>query len=93
MNATFLAADCLPRGGKVTVETSQDPAAPAFTVRGTGSHARILEEVEKAVRGDAAATPHDARGIQPYLTHKLARAVNAGLTLTAQENGVVLQAG
>ena len=48
MNATFLAADCLPRGGKVTVETSQDPAAPAFTVRGIGPHARILEEVEKA---------------------------------------------
>jgi len=93
MNATFLAADCLPRGGKVTVETSQDPATPAFTVRGSGPHARILEEVEKAVRGDAAATPHDARGIHPYLTHKLARAVNAGLTLTAEENGVVLQAG
>ncbi|HTO40591.1 MAG TPA: histidine phosphotransferase family protein [Rhizomicrobium sp.] len=93
MNATFLAADCLPRGGRVVVDTATDPAAPAFTVRGTGTHVRPLEEVEKALRGDAAATPHDARGIQPYLTHKLARAVNAGLTLTAEENGVVIQAG
>lgn len=93
MNAAFLAADCLPRGGKVMVETSEDPAAPAFVVRATGPHARVLEDVEKAVRGDSAATPHDARGIQPYLTHRLARAVNAGLTLTSGENNVILEAG
>src|SRR5579862_7389182 len=29
MNATLLAADCLPRGGVVTVETGADPAAPS----------------------------------------------------------------
>src|SRR5579863_9180649 len=33
MNATLLAADCLPRGGHVKVETSGNPTAPAFTVR------------------------------------------------------------
>ncbi len=51
------------------------------------------EEVEKAVRGDANSGQPDARGVQPFLTHKLARSVNAGLTLTAAENTVELVAG
>jgi histidine phosphotransferase ChpT len=92
MNATLLGADCLPRGGKVSVTTSQDAAAPSFKVHASGTHTRVAEDVEKAVRGEAN-TSHDARGIQPLLTHKLARSVNAGLTLTATETTVELAAG
>ena len=92
MNATLLTADSLPRGGHVVVTTSADPAAPAFTVRGTGTNARILEEVEKAARGEPV-TPIDGRSIQPYLTHKLARSLNAGLTLSSQDGVVELVAG
>jgi histidine phosphotransferase ChpT len=93
MNATLLAADCLPRGGTVSVNASTGPDAPGFKIRATGSHARILEEVEKAVRGEASAGAHDARGVQPFLTHKLARVLNAGLTLTAGDGVVELAAG
>ena len=93
MNATLLAADCLPRGGAVKVVSSTDPAAPAFKIRATGSHARVLEEVEKAVRGEANAGATDARGVQPFLTHKLARTLNAGLTLTASEGFIEIVAG
>jgi histidine phosphotransferase ChpT len=93
MNATLLAADCLPRGGMVKVVSSTDPAAPAFNIRATGSHARVLEEVEKAVRGEASSGATDARGVQPFLTHKLARALNAGLTLTAGEGFIEIVAG
>lgn len=93
MNASMLAADCLPRGGTVRVETSPDQAAPSFRIRATGTGARILDEVEKAVRGETQVAPLDARGIQPYLTHKLSRGLNAGLTLTAREGGVDLAAG
>jgi histidine phosphotransferase ChpT len=92
MNATLLAADSLPRGGHVRVDTSRDPAAPSFTVRATGQNARVLEEVEKAVRGEPVA-PLDGRSIQPFLTHKLARSINAGLTLTTHEGVVELVAG
>jgi histidine phosphotransferase ChpT len=93
MNCTLLAADCLPRGGHVRVETSQDPTAPAFTVRARGVNARVLEEVEKSVRGETSAGPNDARGVQPFLTHKLARTLNAGLTLTSTEGQVEIVAG
>ena len=92
MNAALLGADSLPRGGQVRVETSSDPAAPSFTVRATGTNARLLEEVEKAARGEPGA-PIDGRSIQPLLVHKLARSLNAGLTLSASEGAVELVAG
>jgi len=92
MNATLLASDSLPRGGHIKVETSMDPAAPGFTVRATGQNARILEEVEKAARGEPV-YPLDGRSIQAFLTYKLARTLNAGLTLTARDGTVELVAG
>jgi histidine phosphotransferase ChpT len=52
MNAALLGADCLPRGGQLTVVTSTDPAAPAFKITANSPHARAQEEVQKAVRGD-----------------------------------------
>ena len=92
MNATLLAADSLPRGGMVTAETSADPAAPGFKVRATGQGARLLEDVEKAVRGEPNGAL-DGRSIQAYLTHKLARGLNAGLTVSLGESMVELVAG
>jgi histidine phosphotransferase ChpT len=92
MNATVLALDSLPRGGKVIVETSADASAPSFTIRASGTNARVLEEVEKAALGEPV-HPLDGRSIQAYLTHKLARGVNAGLTITAGENTVQFVAG
>jgi len=92
MNATLLAIDALPRGGKVVVETSAEGAPPSFAVRAAGTNARVLEEVEKAALGEPSA-PLDGRSIQAYLTHKLARGLNAGLTLSARDGTVELIAG
>ncbi|HEY2071239.1 MAG TPA: histidine phosphotransferase family protein [Rhizomicrobium sp.] len=92
MNTTLLATDSLPRGGKVVVETSHAPDAPGFTIRATGQGARVLEEVEKAMRGEQS-VPLDGRSVQAFLTHRLARGVNAGLTLTPGENQVQFVAG
>ena len=92
MNATLLAADSLPRGGTVRVETNADAAMPGFRIRATGTGARILEEVEKAIRGEPNAAV-DSRSIQPYLTHKLSRGLNAALTLISRDNEVELVAG
>jgi histidine phosphotransferase ChpT len=91
MNAALLGADCLPRGGQLHVEVSTDPAAPAFKIVATSPYARLQEEVANAVRGEEAHL--DARGIQPFLTHKLSRDLNAGLTLTARDGAVELAAG
>lgn len=92
MNASLLAADSLPRGGQIRVETSLDPAAPSFAIRATGQNARLLDEVERAVRGEPTG-PLDGRSIQPYLTHKIARSLNAGLTVSAGDGTVEFVAG
>jgi histidine phosphotransferase ChpT len=92
MNATLVAADSLPRGGQVTVETSADPATPGFTVRAVGQNARLMEEVETAVRGEPSQAL-DGRSVQAYLTHKLACTAGANLALTAGEGTVELSAG
>ncbi|HJW41082.1 MAG TPA: histidine phosphotransferase family protein [Rhizomicrobium sp.] len=91
MNATLLGADCLPRGGLLDVSVSADPKAPAFRIVATSPYARVLDDVANAMRGEE--THLDARGIQPFLTHKLSRELNAGLTLTAREGAVELAAG
>jgi histidine phosphotransferase ChpT len=92
MNTALLAADSLPRGGHVKVQTSTDPGAPSFTVHASGQGARLHEDAEKAIRGEPAGTL-DGRSIQPYLTHKLARSLNAGFTVTAGEGRIEFAAG
>src|SRR5476649_2568239 len=91
MNATLLAADCLPRGGLVTVDAGPDSQAPSFHIRAQGLNARVTEEMDRAIKGEALNV--DARHVQPFLTHKLSRTVNATLTITPLEGAVELTVG
>jgi histidine phosphotransferase ChpT len=93
MNATLLGADSLPRGGLVTVTASEDAKAPSFRVVATGQNARVAEDVARTLRGEQSDEPVDARGIQPQLTYRLARAVNAGLTVVVGEGSVEITGG
>jgi histidine phosphotransferase ChpT len=93
MNATLLGADSLPRGGVVVVETGLDPKTPNFKISATGQVARMAEEVERALRGEQIQGPVDARAIQPHLTYKLARAVNAALTVKIADGTVEITGG
>ena len=91
MNATLLAADCLPRGGVVTVETGPEGQAASFHIRAEGLNARVTEEVDRALKGEA---PHvDARHVQPYLAHKLAGAVGATLSMMPAGGAVEIVGG
>ena len=93
MNATLIGADCLPRGGVVTVDAGSDPQLPSFRITATGMNARVTEEVEKSIRGEAQQEALDARAIQPFLTYRLSRTVNAGLAIGLKDGFVELTAG
>jgi histidine phosphotransferase ChpT len=93
MNATLLAVDCLPRGGTVRVTIGPDAMAPSFRIEARGTHVRVAEDVQRMLRGEAALNAVDARGVQPFLTHKLSRTVNAGLLLRQDEGVVEVTAG
>ncbi len=92
MNSALLAADCLPRGGRVRVTTTLDSSAPGFLIRATGQGARVHEDVDKALRGVSVGSL-DGRSIQPYLTYKLARLLDTELTLVRSEGTVEITAG
>ncbi len=92
MNAALVAADCLPRGGKVVVEASNDASAPRFQIVATGQVARLSAEAEKALLGEPGGLV-DGRSIQPYLTYRLSRTLNAALTVTATGGEIRLAAG
>jgi histidine phosphotransferase ChpT len=91
MNTVVIAADCLPRGGTLRIETSPDPAVLGFKITAAGQGARVVEEVERALRSETAVG--DARGVQPVLTWRLAKGINAGLTVAAREGRVEIVAG
>src|ERR1700744_3423218 len=93
MNATLIGADSLPRGGLVVVEAGADASAPHFQVVATRQGARLSEEVERALKGEQLSGPVDARGIQPFLTQRLARVVNAGMSAQIREGAVEITAG
>jgi histidine phosphotransferase ChpT len=91
MNATLLGADCLPRGGMVTVETGPEGQPPSFHIRAEGTNARVTEDVDRAIKGEAQNV--DARHVQPFLTYKLSRTVNAALSLMPMDGAVEIVGG
>jgi histidine phosphotransferase ChpT len=92
MNVVLAAADCLPRGGKVAVETAGSSRSPSFKVTASGVIARLSAEAERALSGEPAGML-DGRSIQPYLTYQLAQGLNTGLTVTPTEGEVRFSAG
>jgi hypothetical protein len=88
-----MAVDCLPRGGTVTVNIGADTSVPSFHIRGQGTHIRVADDMQRLLRGEPLSSAVDARGVQPFLTHKLSRTVNGGLVLIQGEGFVELTAG
>lgn len=89
MNAILIGADCLPRGGVVRIVVRD--SAPGFTITATGQGPRVSEDVQRALHGEV--NEHDARGVQPVLTYRLAQGVNAQLSITPREGAVDIVAG
>jgi hypothetical protein len=92
MNCVIIAADSLPRGGNLSVRTSEAAAKPGFLITGTGPAPRLNEEAARVLRGEATA-PSDGRSVQSYLTYRLARGLNTRLECHAGESTVTLAAG
>ncbi len=92
MNSIISAGDCLPRGGRLNVETSTDPTVPRFKIVASGVNARLMPETEKALLGEPFGVL-DGRSVQPYLTYQLAKGLNAGLTVQPGDGNVTFTAG
>ena len=67
------------------------PLKPSFHIRAEGLNARVTEDVDHAIKGEALNV--DARHVQPFLTYKLSRTVDAELAIMPMEGAVELMAG
>jgi histidine phosphotransferase ChpT len=92
MNVILVASDCLPRGGRVTVETSSETTAPSFRITAAGTIARLSAEAEQALKGEPVGHL-DGRSIQPYLTHQLGKSLGIALSVVPAEGEVRFSAG
>jgi histidine phosphotransferase ChpT len=92
MNCVVIAVDALPRGGSVSVKSTDGTAAPGFLVTGAGQGARLNEEVARVLRSEPI-LPSDGRSVQSYLTYRLATVLHTRLVLHAGEGSVTLAAG
>ena len=89
MNTVLSAADCLPRGGRVIVETND--GRPGFRVTGSGQTIKLSPETERVLQGEPAQAL-DGRSIQPYLTYQLSKNLRTKLVVTTAPNEVCFSA-
>jgi len=90
LNMILMAADALPRGGRILALTAREGAAIRFSVRATGTDAKLTEDEAAAL---AALTPPNdltPRTVQAYLAGRLAARFGAHLKPQAVGPGEVL---
>lgn len=86
LNMIALAAEALPRGGRLSVRITGDPDAPQADVTATGTDAGLKEEVRAAMAETAQVESIDPRTIQAYFTARLAEGLGAGLAVDQTES-------
>ncbi len=92
LNFLMIAQHAIPRGGTVEVKVTEPLDAPTMTVRCVGQGARIPERAGELISGEVAGSEIDARSVQPYFTGLLARRVGAKITVTEEDDAVVITA-
>lgn len=73
MNLVWLAVDCLPRGGTVTIEVAAGEGGARLKIVSTGPKVRLDESYVVAMSGRAPQDGFDGRSIQPYYAGLIAR--------------------
>lgn len=90
MNAALIAADSLPRGGVIEIQTPL--TAEGFLITATGQGARISEHTARALQGLTDLDGFEARGIQQVLAKKLATGLKAHLDVRPGSGVVTVSA-
>jgi histidine phosphotransferase ChpT len=85
LNMLVVAAQAIPRGGLLTVESSAADAATTFRISAQGLNARIAQAVPELLAGSPVSGTVDAHAIQPFYTGLLGR--HCGLTVTIEAEG------
>ena len=72
-NLVLIAADCIPRGGSLTVEVIDQNEAQTLKLIAKGDRAKLNDDVGRALKDELDSDELNPRSIQPFLTGLLAR--------------------
>jgi histidine phosphotransferase ChpT len=92
LNMLVVAAQAIPRGGLLTVESSASDAATTFRITAQGLNARIAQAVPELLAGSPVSGTVDAHAIQPFYTGLLGRHCGLAVTIEAESDAVVVVA-
>jgi histidine phosphotransferase ChpT len=92
LNMLVIAAQAIPRGGKISVEPAASGDSVGFKVTAAGNNAKIPAAVSLLLAGEIGGENVDAQRIQPFYTGLLARACGVTATITMQGEAVVVTA-
>ncbi len=79
VNSAFLAAEALPRGGRLIAALTLDGATTHIDITATGPMVRPIEGMIEILRGDASLSSLAPRAAQAYYTGMIARLMRADL--------------
>lgn len=92
LNLLVIAAQAVPRGGKLVSRASVEGEQGSFEIKATGSHARIPAHVEELLAGNAPGGTIDAHAVQPVYTGMVARAAGMEVSVSIDGETVTIKA-
>jgi histidine phosphotransferase ChpT len=91
LNMLVVAQHTIPRGGMLTVDQTGEGETMSFRIRAAGLSSRIPQNIADILAASSAA-PVDAHAVQPYYTRLLAQACDLRVTLTAEDDAIMIVA-
>lgn len=89
LNMVMLAAEAMPRGGRLDVNVMKTPTSAIISVTANGQGARMDLEHQAAIQGTITSERMTPRNVQAYLAGRLAHHLGGGLFVTAASNDIV----
>jgi len=87
-NLVLIAADCIPRGGSLTVQIADQDDRQTLKIAADGDRAKLNDDVGRALKDELEGEELNPRSIQPFLTGLLAREEGLRIQDRCIENSV-----
>jgi histidine phosphotransferase ChpT len=92
LNMLLLAAQAIPRGGRLAVKSVGEGESMGFWVSASGPNARVPHAVPALLAVDSAVQAVDAHAVQPFYTGLLAKTCGLVVAMTGEGDTVVVSA-
>ncbi|MYZ49052.1 histidine phosphotransferase ChpT [Propylenella binzhouense] len=92
LNLLLVAVNCVARGGTVKVTAERQDEETIMRITADGDRARVPAGVREVLTAGAVPNPLDAHAVQPLYAALLAEEAGMGITLSEEENRVVIGA-